>query len=215
MKEYTTTLFDIDGTLVTLDGALKSMHETISHFNLKPISDDRIKNKLLGRPLKDELPKMYPTISNKTDEVVKYYTDVFAHTFIEFESLQPHVNELFRRLKRDGIKIGLVTTRKRNVALAFTEKHAIPYDVLVSQNEVKNIKPDPESLVKALETLGSSSDDALMVGDHVFDIMAAASIDCDSVGVLTGISTKKELRQVGATYIIDNLEHLPGIMGLK
>jgi len=213
-KKYTTALFDIDGTLVTLDGVVKAIQETLAHFDLNAMSHHDIVHRFIGYVLIDEFPKVYPHMAAEADAMQKVYTRIFLKKHKDFEKLQPHACDVLRKLKEDGLKIGIVTTKGRKEALAVLTEYKMPYDLLLSHNEVPAIKPSPVPLVMAMQKLDSRPSQTIMTGDHIFDIMSAKSAGCDSVGVLTGASTKEELEEAGATYIIKNLEGLLKVMGL-
>ncbi len=215
-KKYTIALFDVDGTIVTLDGVVKAVQETLAHYELKALSSHDIIHRFMGKLIKDELPRIYPHIGDQIDEIVAYYSKTFVDKHRRFEEIQPYVREIFRDLKRNGIAIGIVTTKGRPEALAVLEDYKLPYDALISHNEVRRIKPNAEPITKALAELGRPRPkEAIMIGDHVFDMMAAKSAGVDCAGVLTGASTRDELKKAGADYIINNLGELPRVMGLE
>jgi len=214
-KKYTTALFDVDGTIVTLDGVVKAVQETLTKFELKAMSSHDIIHRFMGRLIKDELPIIYPHIGNEIDAIVDYYSKTFVKRHKDFESLQPYVREVFKQLKQNNIRIGIVTTKGRPEALAVMKDYKLPYDALISHNEVHAIKPNPEPIMKAIDELFAKPRETIMTGDHIFDMMSAKNAGCDGVGVLTGASTRNELLQAGATYTINNLSQLPKIMGLK
>lgn len=214
-KKYTTALFDVDGTIVTLDGVIKAVQETLTKFELKAMSSHDIIHRFMGRLIKDELPRIYPHIGNEIDEIVDYYSKIFVAKHKKFEDLQPYVREVFKQLKQSNIRIGIVTTKGRPEALAVLRDYNLPYDALVSHNEVHAIKPNPEPIMKAIDELFARPSETIMTGDHIFDMMSARNAGVDCVGVLTGASTRNELLEAGATYTINNLSQLPKIMGLK
>jgi len=214
-KKYTIALFDVDGTIVTLDGVIRAVQETLAHYELKAMSNRDIVHRFMGHLIRDELPVIYPHIGSRIDEIVAYYSKIFVDKHKKFEEIQPYVREIFRDLKRNGIAIGIVTTKGRQEALAVLEDYNLPYDALVSNNDVRRIKPNAEPITKALEELGRPRPrETIMIGDHIFDMMAAKSAGCDCAGVLTGASTRDELKKAGADYIINNLSELPRVMGL-
>ncbi len=215
-KKYTIALFDVDGTIVTLDGVVKAVQETLAHYELKALSSHDIIHRFMGKLIKDELPRIYPRIGDQIDEIVDYYSKTFVDKHRKFEEIQPYVREIFRDLKRNGLLIGIVTTKGRPEALAVLEDYKLPYDALISHNEVRRIKPNAEPITKALEELGRPRPkEAIMIGDHVFDMMSAKNAGVDCAGVLTGASTRDELKKAGADYIINNLGELPRVMGLE
>lgn len=214
-KKYTIALFDVDGTIVTLDGVVRAVQETLAHYELKAMSTKDIIHRFMGHLIRNELPVIYPHIASEIDEIVAYYSKVFVEKHRKFEEIQPYVREIFRDLKRSGVLIGIVTTKGRPEALAVLQDYNLPYDILVSNNDVRAIKPNPEPITKALSELGRPRPrETIMIGDHVFDMMSAKAAGCDCAGVLTGASTRDELKKAGANYIINNLSELPRVMGL-
>lgn len=72
-------------------------------------------------------------------------------------------------------------------------------------------KPYPEMYNMALQRMGLTIPDVLMVGDMLTtDIKGAVDIGMDSALVLTGIATKDDVQKTGIkpTYVIDNLKDL-------
>jgi len=77
---------------------------------------------------------------------------------------------------------------------------------------VKSVKPEAEHLEKTLEVLGVSPKEALVVGDSSADMKCARSVGAVAVGLLTGVSTAKELIDSGANYLITSLTDLPTLV---
>ena len=77
------------------------------------------------------------------------------------------------------------------------------FDSVVCSDAVARPKPNPESVFRALEELGASLDDAVLVGDSVADIVAARRAGIATVGVTWGIGTREHLAGVGADAIVD------------
>ena len=72
-------------------------------------------------------------------------------------------------------------------------------------DESRNLK---DAVIKyAIDTFGiTDTSSALMVGDREHDILGAKKFSIDSVGVLYGYGSIKELTNAGATYIAENIE---------
>jgi pyrophosphatase PpaX len=213
-KNYTTALFDVDGTLVTLDGVVKAIQETLTHFDLSAMSHHDVIHHFIGHVLIDAFPRVYPHMAAEADAMQKFYTWVFLRRHKEFEKLQPHVCEVLQTIKDNGLKIGIITTKGRKEALAVLAAYNLPYDLLVSHNDVSAIKPSPLPIQMALDRFKAKPSEAIMTGDHIFDVMAARSAKVDGAGVLTGASTREELKEAGAVYILKDLSDLLEVMGL-
>jgi len=214
-KKYTTALFDVDGTLITLDGVVKAVQEAMAHLDLKAMDSKDIIHRFVGRLLITEFSRLYPHIADQAEEFEKIYSAFFIRHHKKYSRLQPYVKEVFKELEGNRVRIGIVTTKGRKEALAVLNDYGLHYDVLISHNEVPAIKPSPIPLLEAMTALKANAQQTIMTGDHIFDVMAAKSADCDGVGVLTGASTKDELEEAGAMFVIKDLSELPKILGLE
>ena len=66
-----------------------------------------------------------------------------------------------------------------------------------------------------MEELGltdADRSDILMVGDRFYDIQAAREVGIDSLGVLYGYGSEAELRDAGATYIVNTADEIPAVV---
>ena len=108
----------------------------------------------------------------------------------------PKVLETLSAIRHAGIKTAAVTTRYKSSLYATLEHSNMMklFDAIVTGDDVKNPKPHPEPLVRALQSLQVDAKDAYMVGDTVNDIEAgkhtgmktiAVSYGFQGVGVLT------------------------------
>jgi phosphoglycolate phosphatase-like HAD superfamily hydrolase len=75
---------------------------------------------------------------------------------------------------------------------------------LVSSNEVEASKPAPDIFGLALERAGVGPERALVVGDTVWDVQAAAASGLRCIGVRSGGISEAELVQAGAIAVYDD-----------
>ena len=81
-------------------------------------------------------------------------------------------------------------------------------DAWTTSADVEQTKPKPDLVNAALEKVGGRSDDALMIGDTVWDVEAAARAGVETLGVLTGGFSEQELRDAGAREVYTSVEEL-------
>jgi pyrophosphatase PpaX len=91
----------------------------------------------------------------------------------EKSRLFPDAVPALKRLKRLGVRIGLVTnTSAKAVNTVFQMYNLKPYfDVVITRERVKRLKPDPEGILLAVKQLGGNK--FFMVGDLAVDVLAA------------------------------------------
>ncbi len=81
-------------------------------------------------------------------------------------------------------------------------------DAWTTSADVEQTKPKPDLVNAALEKVGGRSDDALMIGDTVWDVEAAARAGVETLAVLTGGFSEQELRDAGAREVYTSVEEL-------
>jgi phosphoglycolate phosphatase-like HAD superfamily hydrolase len=81
------------------------------------------------------------------------------------------------------------------------------FDVVTS-DDVKVTKPDPEGVEKVLKNLGIKSEEAVMVGDLPADIIAGKKAGVLTVGISHGFGKQEELEAAGADKVVGSLAEL-------
>ncbi|EPX76401.1 putative haloacid dehalogenase-like hydrolase family protein [Salipiger mucosus DSM 16094] len=90
---------------------------------------------------------------------------------------------------------------------------------IVTRDEVTYAKPDPDLFIAAAEKLGTPVETSLIVGDSVWDVLAATRCRALGVGLLSGGYGGDELRQAGAIRVYDDpadlLQHIDEVGGRR
>ncbi|QEW03242.1 HAD family hydrolase [Microbacterium lushaniae] len=81
-------------------------------------------------------------------------------------------------------------------------------DVVTSAQDAETAKPEPDILNVAVERAGVTPDRAVMVGDAVWDVQAAARAGVPCIGVLSGGTGRDDLRSAGAVAVYDDVAAL-------
>ena len=125
-------------------------------------------------------------------------------------SIIPGARDALDALRGKGIAVALITRNCRAAARTVLEGLDC-YDVLLTRDDVPNVKPDPDHVLRSLARVAGTPERAAMVGDHAFDMQAgkAARVQV-CLGVLTGGSTKASLLSSGADTVLDSLAAVPG-----
>ena len=115
-------------------------------------------------------------------------------------------------LQKRKIKAGVVT---RNCQAALTTVFPDIFDHLntvITREMTRNVKPHPEHLLLALQSLDVRPESSSMVGDHPMDIKIGKHAGALTIGVLSGYSTSDELIKAGADIILDKAADIIGIL---
>lgn len=207
-KKYSAIIFDLDGTLVnSVPPAIKSFLKLLQVRNME--TDINI-NPFLGSPtirILKFMKKEYGLKGNLKDlrnERRRYFFEMIKSKKLLF----PGVENTLKNLNKKH-KIAVATGSSYGTMSQILPKKVMElFDIVVTIDDVKEGKPDPEQLLLVCKKLKIKSKECLMVGDSIFDQIAAKRAGMDSIGVLTGITTKKDLLNAGAKHVFKNVNEL-------
>lgn len=176
-----TVLWDFDGTLLdTNDVILESWQHTYEHYYGRRMPVEHI-TRCFGEPLLVTMAREFPDVPPKDSaEVYREYQKDIAYTWAR--SI-PGVFELVEYLRDKGYKQCIVTSRTTESTLRYLElfKKGYLFDGMVTCDDTEKHKPEPEPILLGLEKMECSKEEAIMVGDGVFDIKCANNAGVKSV----------------------------------
>jgi HAD superfamily hydrolase (TIGR01509 family) len=209
-------LFDLDGTLVdsvyqhviAWRDALESIGINLPVWKIHRrigMSGGLFVN-ALARELHGELDR----------EVIAALPGLHADAFIRrFDSVRPlpGATELLATLTTHGVPWAIATSGPERYARRSLELLGLGAETpLVTRDQVRYAKPDPDLFLTAADLLGADINDSVVVGDSVWDLLAARRARALGVGVLSGGYGREELISSGAYRVYDDprdlLEHL-------
>ncbi|HVP29388.1 MAG TPA: HAD family hydrolase [Myxococcota bacterium] len=128
----------------------------------------------------------------------------------------PGARELLARLTEAGVPWAIATSgRLETAALALSSLGVGAEVPVVTRDLVVHAKPDPDLFIEAARRLGISIADAVVVGDSVWDLLAARRAHAIGVGLLSGGYGEDELMRAGAYRVYEDprdlLRHLDEI----
>jgi HAD superfamily hydrolase (TIGR01509 family) len=145
----------------------------------------------VGRNLDDE----------EVEAVQRRHGELFRELQPERRPL-PGAVDLLRSLSEAGVPWGIATSGRRPEIDASLEVLEVPLDaVVVERGHVPRAKPEPDLFLACAERLGLPPDQCYVVGDAVWDLLAARRAGMLSVGVLTGGYGEDELIRAGAFLV--------------
>lgn len=181
-KPVTALLFDFDGTLLDTNELItqtfttvlgeyfpgRFTREEIIHFNGPSLTQTF---EAIDPAMVEELTHAYRTLNLKLhDEMVREYDGV---------------RDTIQKLKVRGLKLAIVSTKRRNVILRGLKILGLEdaFEVIISLDDVENPKPHPEPVLLALEALQAAPEEALMIGDNSHDIEGGKNAGVRTAGV--------------------------------
>jgi HAD superfamily hydrolase (TIGR01549 family) len=211
-------IFDLDGTLANFNLDYKTLRAEVRSYLIRkgvPTSLVDVNESIFEMLKKAEL-----FLKNNNKSATKF-EDVLSHALAIAEkyemeaasttNLQVGANETLKELKRMNLKIGLCTTSSDKAVNYIIKRFKIQdfFQVVVTRNNVKYVKPSTEQFELALKTLNVAPIDTVIVGDNIVDMQSTKELKAVAVGFPTGVSSLEQLKNNGANYIITSLIDLP------
>jgi HAD superfamily hydrolase (TIGR01509 family) len=201
-------LFDLDGTLIdsvyqhvlAWREALQEVGISLSVWKLHRrigMSGGLFVNALareLDTPIDSEVLAALPGL----------HSDAFIRHYDSVQPL-PGARELLATLTEHGVPWAIATSGPVRYAGLARELLGIPDETpLVTRDQVRHAKPDPDLFLAAARRIGVDVRNSMVVGDSVWDLLAARRARALGVGLLSGGYGRDELISAGAYRVYDD-----------
>lgn len=223
MAEQAAFLFDLDGTLIdSVYQHVLAWKEALDEDGI-PLSIWRIHRRigmsgglLINILLRDTGLDLEPA---RIDRIARLHAAAYLRRVDQIRPL-PGARALLDELSQTGIPWAIATSGRLETAQPTLDMLAIPAGVpVVTRDEVRHAKPDPDVFVTAAQRLGVDVRSATVVGDSVWDMLAAQRARALGIGFLSGGYGTEELARAGAYRVFDDpqgmLDHLEEIGGRR
>ena len=212
-KRYKLIIFDLDGTLInSLPYHFLAFKDLLLEHNIR--IDDKELRKLIGMSTTDILNKIKKkyrfreNVQDLREERRFHYFKFLGNRNIVF----PDVKRILNKLKFD-YKLALATGSSKIIFRHSTDRDFQEiFDFVVTINDVKKGKPHPAQFLFAAGRLRVKPRDCLVIGDSIYDALAAKHAKMDFIGIIKGYNKKGALLSHGAVRTIDSIKELEKIL---
>ena len=201
-------LFDLDGTLVdSVYQHVLAWQEALAAEGID-LSVWRIHRRigmsggLFVRALAREVGRQItPELAERLQ---KLHGEGVARRLDEIRPL-PGARELLGRLSAIGVPWAIATSGRVETAHRIVGLLEVPPDtVVITRDEVPYAKPNPDLFLAAAARLGRDPRDCFVVGDSVWDMLAARRASALGIGLLSGGYGREELTAAGTYRVYDD-----------
>ena len=211
MKEYSTYIFDLDGTLLdTLGDLAASVNYALRSVGLPEHSIDDVR-RFVGNGVRLLMVRAIEggDSNPRFDEAYATFRSHYMEHGLDTTQPYPGIMELLKELKARGKKIAVVSNKFYDATQELV-KHFFGEYVSVAIGERENIrkKPAPDTVLEAMRMLGVDKEGAVYIGDSDVDFNTAKNVGIPCVSVLWGFRDREVLENAGAKIIVDDTEEM-------
>ena len=203
-------IFDMDGVLLDSE----PMHQEIIYetFQLEGIPFDKAYIQTLtgmsAFPMWEKV-KRDAQRSESVEELIKFHRDYFFKRLPEVKvPLVPHVKDVLEKFKNEGKHLSLASSSARKLIDIFTQQTNIAhyFEVIMSGDDVKYSKPNPEIFLKVAQWYGLPATQFTVIEDSTNGVKAAKSANMKCIGFDNPLSGGQDLSQ--ADLLIHSMQEL-------
>jgi HAD superfamily hydrolase (TIGR01549 family) len=145
-----------------------------------------------------------PVTAEEATRLQKLHAEAYVRLAGQVRPL-PGARELLSTLTSLSVPWAIATSGREEVARPVLETLGVPSTVpVVTRDQVPYAKPDPDLFLAAADRLGIDIANAFVVGDSIWDLLAARRARALGVGLLSGGYGRAELEVAGAYQVYDD-----------
>lgn len=208
MSERPAFLFDLDGTLIdSVYHHVLAWHMALREVGIE-LSIWRIHRKIGMSGGLFEQQLLRETGGSISDEarsqLRRLHAEAYRRQADDVRPL-PGARELLARLTELGVPWAIATSGRLETAAGPLQRLGVPEGVpVVTRDKVPYAKPNPDLFLEAAHQLGVDAANAIVVGDSVWDMLAARRARMLGIGLLSGGYGQEELERAGCYRVYED-----------
>lgn len=204
-------LFDLDGTLINSEeGITRSVSYALAYYGIKVenLADLRC---FIGPPLEVMFQEKYQFDEEKCKEATEKFRERYQVKGILECTLYDGVKEALERLKADGYRIALASSKPEELCKRILNRFEITgyFDEIVGATFDGRINSKDEVLEELERRMTDiKKSEMCLVGDTQYDVCGAKKFGIGCVAVSYGFGDRREFKELGAVCVCDNLKEV-------
>lgn len=196
-------LFDFDGTLFdTSPGILHGIRHALESCGIS-VGSDRELYKFIGPPLIPAFMEFRGMSAAEADRAKDIYRAYYREKGVFECAPYPGAEDCLRALRKAGRRLAVATSKPIYFARQILERFRFTqYFDVVCGAESDAHSDKAEIVRRAMEELGASVSDAVMIGDRKYDIMGAKANGIPCIAFDSGFADEGEYEAAGAAAVL-------------
>ncbi len=225
LENYKGIIFDMDGVIYDISEAIKkAVDDSVEKYDMNVNTDEVMEEiahlieEIQNYPVPKILLNSYDLLKVEFLEGISFFKKLRIAIFMfnqfnkykEAEStIFEGIDDLISKLAKK-VKLAILTNNKSQYAEEVLEKYKLSkfFDTIVGFNDVTEVKPDPEGILKILDKWKLKPSDVIFIGDMTTDVDAGKAAKVKMVSVASGLAKKQTLLEHNPDILVDNTENL-------
>jgi len=207
-------LFDLDGTLLHSGLTFHKIVNQLKETEGEPLVDFEPVREFSSRGATLILRNCFPDRDeNDIDRLKSKFLDIYHDVFTNDVVLYDGAKELIEFLGSNEIPWGIVTNKPEQYTLPIINKlgWGKMTTAVICPDSLKQAKPSPEGIYKALEILDGCPESSFYVGDHERDIQTGINAGLETIGCTYGYYEKPP-QFWKADFLVDKIDDIIEIL---
>lgn len=202
--KYNTYIFDLDGTILdTLLDLANAVNFAMRSKGYPERTVDEVRS-FIGNGIRVLIRRAVPQGTEDKDynEALEIFTKYYLKHIADYTKPYDGIIDVINELKSKGCKTAVVSNKAHFAAQAVVKDFfGDIFDIVVGKMDEFPPKPEPDSLLYTIKTLGVEKSDCIYIGDSDVDVLTAHNAGLPCIGVTWGNRDEDVLLASGAEYI--------------
>lgn len=211
MKEYATYIFDLDGTLLNTLTDLAGATNHALRIHGMPVHTEEAVRGFVGNGVKKLIERAVPggEANPAFEEVYRTFREYYLEHSLDNTRPYPGIMDVLAELKARGKKLAVVSNKFCTATEELCRHFFGDYiTVAIGEREGIRRKPWPDTVVEAMNRLGTGREGTVYIGDSDVDIATARNSGLPCISVLWGFRGREFLMEHGGTVFISEPREL-------
>jgi len=194
----------MDGTLVeNMELIVRSFNFAVKDSVGKEFTRKEVYSRF-GPTLEQMIVETVP--AQESEKAIQTYHAYYREHFKELATVYTGIPDLITHLQSEGIGIAIYTGSDGRMTESTLELAGLRerFPIVVTADDVKEQKPDPEGLIRALELMHGDREGAIYLGDAVRDVETAKRASVMSAAALWGFGDPTRLRNSKPDFVFES-----------
>ncbi|MCS7281561.1 MAG: HAD family hydrolase [Desulfobacterota bacterium] len=203
-------IFDFDGTLAPLNLDFSHLRREVLKIAYQYLPPEAL-NSFNDMPVLEMIYELEGVLEERGQEFKDQAFLKLNELEIEAakkKALFPYTRRVLNYLNGKSIRIGIITRTCMGAVTQVFPDFEDYVSAVITREHVRRVKPHPEHILKILQILCVHAYDAMVVGDHVTDIIGGKLAGTKTAAVLTGRTERDEFLKLEPTYILNDISEI-------